>query len=124
MALSPKKPCLRCRKNLTTLTYCATCMPIVEARKKKENQEYEKKRGSSRERGYDSAWQKASKAWLSKRKVCHYCGKPSECIDHIIAHKGDKQLFWDKKNWRPSCIKCNSSKCAREEGGFGNAPRN
>ncbi len=120
MALAPRKPCLRCRKNLTTLTYCKTCQPIVDARKKKENKEYEKKRGSSRERGYDSAWQKASKAYLKKHRTCVYCGNPAECVDHIVAHKGDKNLFWLSSNWAASCIKCNSRKAAKEEGGFGN----
>jgi hypothetical protein len=27
----------------------------------------------------------------------------TECIDHIIPHKGDKLLFWNKNNWQPSC---------------------
>ncbi|MCP4764479.1 MAG: HNH endonuclease [archaeon] len=120
MAQAPNRPCLQCRVNLTKETYCKICKPIVESRKKKENQEYEKKRGSSSQRGYDKVWRKISKDYLKKHRICVYCGNPAECVDHIIAHKGNETLFKDSKNWAASCIKCNSSKCAREEGGFGN----
>ena len=59
-----------------------------------------------------------------------YCADPfklhrvphvSECVDHIVPHKGDQQLFWDQSNWQALCRRCNSIKCARLEGGFGNA---
>ncbi|WP_196941894.1 hypothetical protein [Pseudooceanicola algae] len=23
--------------------------------------------------------------------------------DHIVPHKGDQRLFWDKNNWQPCC---------------------
>lgn len=122
MANAPQRPCLRCRKKLTLEKYCHLCKPIIEAKKKKENLVYEKKRGSSQERGYDSAWKKASKEWLRKHRWCNICKiKPAELVDHIIPHKGNKKLFWDdKNNWQPSCKSCNSSKAAKYEGGFGN----
>lgn len=44
----------------------------------------------------------------------------AEVVDHKIPHKGDMKLFWDESNWQPLCIRCNSVKSAREEGGFGN----
>ena len=26
----------------------------------------------------------------------------------IVAHKGDKRLFWDRSNWQPLCVTCHS----------------
>ena len=43
----------------------------------------------------------------------------AECVDHIIAHKGDMQLFWDENNWQPLCLHCNSKKAAMSEGRWG-----
>lgn len=84
------------------------------------------KRGSSTQQGYGSKWRKAKAAYLAVHRWCVECQRhghatPSTCIDHIVAHKGNRELFWNRRNWRASCISCNSSKAAREEGGFGNA---
>jgi len=40
-------------------------------------------------------------------------------VDHIVAHKGDAALFWNRSNWQPMSDRCNSRKAVREEGGFG-----
>jgi 5-methylcytosine-specific restriction protein A len=34
-------------------------------------------------------------------------------IDHFIPHRGDKKLFWDRKNWRATCDSCHNAKTAR-----------
>lgn len=44
-------------------------------------------------------------------------------VDHIVAHKGDRKLFWDMNNWAASCGPCNSRKAAKHEGGFGHAQK-
>jgi 5-methylcytosine-specific restriction protein A len=44
-------------------------------------------------------------------------------VDHIIPHKGDMGLFWDKANWQSLCKPCHDSKTRLEDGGFGNVPR-
>ncbi|MFE0394738.1 HNH endonuclease [Paenibacillus lactis] len=41
-------------------------------------------------------------------------------VDHIIPHKGDQALFWDRQNWQALCKKCHDIKTVREDGGFGN----
>ncbi|MEO4040348.1 HNH endonuclease signature motif containing protein [Hoeflea sp. CAU 1731] len=43
------------------------------------------------------------------------CGKPAKVVDHIIPHKGDRKLFWDRSNWQPLCTPCHSSKKQRQE---------
>lgn len=83
-------------------------------------------RGTARERGYDARWDRAARAWLRKPEnaFCVYCeaeGRTaaSECVDHFVPHKGDRALFWDRSNWRASCLRCNTQKAIRDEGGFG-----
>lgn len=50
----------------------------------------------------------------------HGLRTPATEVDHIIPHKGDRGLFWDRKNWQSLCHRCHSIKTAREDGGFGN----
>lgn len=86
-------------------------------------------RVSARKRGYGSQWERARRAYLSRpeNQFCrnpyslHHDLVPAGCVDHIRPHKGDQRLFWDEANWQPLCLRCNSVKAAREEGGFGNA---
>jgi 5-methylcytosine-specific restriction protein A len=89
----------------------------------------EQGRKSSRERGYGPTWQKASKLYL----LAHpFCTDPyrrhgtilvlADEVDHIIPHKGDMKLFWDRTNWQGLCKSDHSRKTA-SEGGFGNSSR-
>jgi 5-methylcytosine-specific restriction protein A len=45
---------------------------------------------------------------------------PAIVVDHIIPHKGNYKLFWDKSNWQSLCKSCHDKKTAREDGAFGN----
>jgi 5-methylcytosine-specific restriction endonuclease McrA len=83
----------------------------------------EKARPGARQRGYTRDWERESKAFLARPENSHCacgCGQPAEMVDHIIPHKGDQRLFWNKANWQPMTKRCNSAKAARQEGGFGN----
>jgi 5-methylcytosine-specific restriction endonuclease McrA len=40
-------------------------------------------------------------------------------VDHKVAHKGDKKLFWDRANWQPMRLGCNSRKAVQQEGALG-----
>lgn len=71
-------------------------------------------RQSASERGYTWAWHKASKAYRYNNPLCVMCLKQgkytqSEVVDHIIPHRGDKQLFWDECNWQALCKNCHDS---------------
>ena len=88
--------------------------------------EREKTRPGARARGYGAAWEQASKAFLAQpenRYCACGCGRIADMVDHRIAHKGDRRLFWDRANWQPMNRRCNSRKAARQEGGFGNPVR-
>ncbi|MBS9781465.1 MAG: HNH endonuclease [Gammaproteobacteria bacterium] len=77
-------------------------------------------RQSANRRGYNSKWQKARKAYLASNPLCVFCKekgiiKSATVIDHIIPHKGDMLLFWDKSNWQPLCKRCHDSDKQRAE---------
>lgn len=83
-------------------------------------------RPSARQRGYSKDWEREAKAFLAipENRFCACgCGKAATVVDHKIAHRGDRKLFWDRSNWQPMAKGCNSRKAASAEGGFGNPRR-
>lgn len=79
---------------------------------------------TAHQRGYTSRWQKVRAGFLQSHPLCVHCqaeGVVMEAtvVDHIIPHKGDKALFWDRDNWQPLCKKHHDRKTATEDGGFG-----
>ncbi|WP_284641200.1 HNH endonuclease [Paenibacillus silviterrae] len=115
MPKKPLRPCSRqgC-KELTRERHCANCAG-----------EYDKQRGSSYQRGYDSRWRKERLTFLLANPLCRHCLErqhlsEATVVDHIIPHRGDQRLFWDQSNWQALCDSCHSTKTAKEDGGFGN----
>ncbi|TNB46528.1 HNH endonuclease [Martelella lutilitoris] len=88
---------------------------LVAARSKARKARFDRKRPSARQRGYTRQWERESKAFLADYPVCVRCGEPSELVDHIKAHKGNQQLFWDRTNWQPLCHHCHNSAKQSEE---------
>ena len=71
-------------------------------------------------RGYSSAWQKASKAYLREHPLCVECLKcgiytQATVVDHVKPHRGDKVLFWNRNNWQSLCKPCHDKKTGRED---------
>lgn len=83
---------------------------------------YDASRGSAASRGYGGSWRKASAAFLALpgngRCACG-CGRVANMVDHRIAPKGDRALFWNRSNWQPFNVACNTRKAIATEGGFG-----
>lgn len=109
------RPCRHggCRV-LTTEGYCEKHKPTANAG-----------RLSSAARGYGYKWRQSSKLYLAKHPYCAECARQGRRelateVDHIVPHKGDMKLFWDRKNWQGLCHTCHSIKTAKEDGGFGN----
>ena len=72
-------------------------------------------------RGYNYRWQQERERFLRSRPLCCYCERkgrvePAVVVDHIIPHRGDASLFWNKSNWQPLCKRCHDSTKAKEEG--------
>jgi 5-methylcytosine-specific restriction protein A len=120
-----KKPCARAGcPNVVDRGFCAEHASSSSAAMS------ERERLSAAKRGYGRKWQKYSAARLKSHPLCvdpdkRHDGRQvaATCTDHVIPHKGNMVLFWDRKNHQSLCDGCNAYKAAREEGGFGNTVR-
>jgi 5-methylcytosine-specific restriction protein A len=64
-------------------------------------------------------WRKYSKGYLNKHPLCHQCKQenqiaPSDVVDHIVPHRGDRKLFWDSENHQALCNTCHHVKTGKE----------
>lgn len=95
---------------------------------------HDKTRKTAAQRGYDGRWKRARDEFLIQKAIeqawpyplceCEECREQgrrikADTVDHIVPHKGDQQLFWDRSNWQAMHHDCHSRKTAREDGGFG-----
>ena len=77
------------------------------------------------ERGYGARWQRLAKRFLAEVEHSLYrtCAKEgrtvaAQVVDHIVPHRGDPALFWDRTNWQGLCKSHHSrDKQAEERGG-------
>ncbi|WP_303698784.1 hypothetical protein [Brevundimonas naejangsanensis] len=87
----------------------ATAQPT----RQQQNREADRRRGSARQRGYTTAWDKASAGHVRNNPLCRYCDlagqvRPAELTDHLYPHRGDQDVFWNKRYWIASCAECHS----------------
>ena len=110
--------CQWCRKVVVGRCLCRAAHQAAEAKR------HDRARGTAKERGYGTQWHLASQAYLQTHRWCKIkgprCTMRATCVDHIVAHKGDMALFWNRRNWQAACKSCNSWKAASKEGGYGN----
>lgn len=123
------KPCAYPGCNQLTYGSSGYCDTHLTQLKNERVKNYDSKRQSSSKRGYNSKWREARLAYLTEHPLCVECEKrgivtPATDVDHIIPHRGDKQLFWDRDNWQALCHECHSRKTATEDGAFGNEVKN
>ncbi|MBV2138562.1 MAG: HNH endonuclease [Candidatus Thiodiazotropha sp. (ex Ctena orbiculata)] len=77
-------------------------------------------RQTAAQRGYGYKWQKARDAFLKKHPFCFEHAKRGKTVvatvvDHIVPHRNDMKLFWDKSNWQSLCKPCHDSHKQRLE---------
>ncbi|WP_211750361.1 HNH endonuclease signature motif containing protein [Paenibacillus sp. Marseille-Q4541] len=94
-----------------------------------ERKKYDEERGSAAQRGYGSKWRASRLEHLGRHPLCVRCldkGIPiaATVVDHIIPHRGNQKLFWNRKNWQSLCKTCHDTKTVQEDGGFGNGRTN
>lgn len=87
----------------------------------------ERERGTAKERGYSARWDAAARRFRQQYPLCGMRpnGQPpvmSRChdarrttaayqVDHVIPHRGDQALFWDRDgNWQSLCASCGAAK--------------
>jgi 5-methylcytosine-specific restriction protein A len=101
MALRPKTICnwAGCGKAIDNARYCERHEALHQAQENKRksirNEDYS--------RMYTWNWRKYSSTFLKAHPLCLKCledGKiiPATEVDHIVPHKGDKDLFWQEDN--------------------------
>lgn len=69
---------------------------------------------------YDHRWAQASKRHRAEHPLCAECERkgrtePAVCVDHVIPHRGNVELFWDESNWESLCRTCHQTKTLRGE---------
>jgi 5-methylcytosine-specific restriction enzyme A len=91
-------------------------MPVKAQRLKAKNHKCsERMRGNAHQRGYDRQWARFRLEFLGRNPLCLHCKRegiiaPANQVDHIVPHRGDKNLFWDQSNMQPLCHSCHSRK--------------
>jgi len=75
---------------------------------KQVRQEADKRRGTARERGYTSRWDREATVFKRNNPLCLGCqavGRTAAAVvvDHTMPHRGDQKLFWERANRQPSC---------------------
>lgn len=77
----------------------------------------DRRRPNATDRGYDHAWRKARAEFLAINPRCSWpgCTTPASVVDHVMPHRGNQVLFWNRANWQALCAHChNSHKQAQE----------
>lgn len=62
----------------------------------------------------DPKWRQMKKKHLQEEPYCRYCGAKATEVDHIVAHRGDVNLFFDEDNLQSLCSECHSKKTMNE----------
>lgn len=90
------------------VSHGARCACQITATRER-NARHDRRRPSAAGRGYDSRWRKARRDFLTSHPDCAMCANPATTVDHIIAHRGDPALFWNRSNWQSLCTRCHNS---------------
>jgi len=103
---------------------CPSRVPHGRARCPSCERRREQQRGSAAARGYDARWRAYRRRYLGKNPLCVLHLAKGEVVaaavvDHVKAHKGDPELFWDPANHRAVCKPCHDARV--DEGDFGRA---
>lgn len=80
--------------------------------------DHEMRRGSSRERGYDTIWEKLRRAHLAAEPLCRMCAQmgrvtPAVLVDHIVPLR-DGGARLDDANLQSLCRACHDKKSAQD----------
>jgi 5-methylcytosine-specific restriction enzyme A len=111
MAQAPLKKCCEpgCRQLIRGASRCEQHARTTRSRSKQSQES---------QALYDWRWRQASKRYRSEHPLCVACEQegrtePSTCVDHVVPHRGDLELFWNEENWSALCDQHHKSKTAR-----------
>jgi 5-methylcytosine-specific restriction protein A len=79
-----------------------------------------RRRGTRQQQGYTNEWLRAAADFRRRHPLCAMCLKlgrytPCQCVDHVIPHRGDAELFWNEDNWQSLCNPCHNGPKRRIE---------
>lgn len=67
---------------------------------------------TGRAKGYNKDWDIFRRRFIHHNPRCYCCGRHKDDVrievDHVIAHKGNDELFWKSDNLIPLCKSCHS----------------
>lgn len=93
-----------------------THQPFGAQSPKQRERAYDRQRGSRQARGYDATWEAFRLSWLRGHPLCEACKPlltPATVVDHIIPHRGDRELFWRDGNHQSLCESHHNAKTGR-----------
>ena len=107
----PTKPMVPCRHGNCARLVPAGAMYCEEHKALHPNGD----RKTAAERGYGKRWNRERKLFLVAHPFC--CEHLKEhryvaatVVDHIIPHRGNPELMWNKDNWQALCKECHDRK--------------
>jgi 5-methylcytosine-specific restriction protein A len=113
MPFAAKRPCSQpgCSVLLSSGSFCD------------KHRKQEGPRPTANSRGYGARWQKERLAFIYQQFAlgnvrcadceCLFFSDKGIEVDHIVPHRGNQQLFWDRTNWQMLCHECHSRKTLR-----------
>lgn len=103
-----------------------TLPPVLRPKAQRSQRQIDLDRGSARQRGYSTRWDKASKAHRLAHPLCGYCEagafgdkRTTACtrVDHLYPHRRFAGVFWRSEWWVSSCDDCDAAKQSLEHKG-------
>lgn len=99
----PRRPNIPCKH-----PGCAALIPHGQMYCEEHKPLHTKDRAHAAERGYGAKWQRERRKFLESNPFCVKCYEEGHItmatvVDHIVPHRGDQKLFWDRGNWQPLC---------------------
>ena len=107
---------------------CAALIPHGQMYCEEHKPLHTKDRAHAAERGYGAKWQRERRKFLESNPFCVKCYEEGHItmatvVDHIVPHRGDQKLFWDRSNWQPLCEHHHNVKTMTEGRGYLNLRR-
>jgi 5-methylcytosine-specific restriction protein A len=108
-----KKPCARpgCAE-LVVRGYCEAHRAAATSTRW---QSHDRFRGSSRERGYDTNWERFRRMFLARHPACEDCGRLASEVHHEKKVAEHPELKLVESNCHALCKGCHSVRTARGE---------
>ena len=115
MKAMPRRPALPCKH-----PNCPRLVPYGSKYCEEHSHLHSLEVKSTKEKGYDSRWNKARLRFLKLHPFCIRClkrnrYKQATVVDHIVPHRGNQKLLWDEGNWQPLCKSCHDHKTVTED---------